>query len=62
MVSSVWDDVHSSLTVAGLSQLFDRVVAASRVHPVVVAVDEGDRDLEGTDAVYERETCVCAWR
>jgi hypothetical protein len=62
MVSRVRDDVHSSLAVPGLSQLFDRVIAASRVHPIVVAIDEGDGNLECADAVYEGQTCVCTWR
>lgn len=60
MVSSMVYDIHLSLAVACLPHGLYALHSADRVHPVMIAIDEGDGDLQLTDSVDQRHPGVCA--
>ena len=59
MVSRFVDDVDFRVVIPSLSETFGRLEAACAVHPVVRAVNEGDRHLERLDTVYNGPASVC---
>jgi hypothetical protein len=60
-MATVGNDIHPSLTVPGFTQVFDGFGASRGVHPVVITIDKSDWNIEFVDAIYERETGMCAW-
>ena len=59
MMSSIGNNIHPTLAVPGFPQFLDGVIAACRVHPVVVAVHKGDGDLECVNAVNQGQAGMC---
>lgn len=52
------DHMHLGPVVTCLGQLLDRSMSSINVHPVVVAVQERDGNLQLTYAIDDRYPCV----
>ena len=61
MMSRVLDDIEPSVRIARIAHVLDGRLASLWVHPVVLAVDEGDGDFECLDAVDHWAAGESAW-